>query len=109
MPPFLHYLPRLVVPSPPQLLRFPISTFTTSAKIMAQEYQIKGLSKLDLKKGEKREVEVEGIENGKVLLANVNGKTHAMSSKCTVCPLSVYPSISDVSTHLNSYSITGHR
>lgn len=50
---------------------------------MAQEYQIKGLSKLDLKSGEKREVEVEGIENGKVLLANVNGKTHAMSSNCT--------------------------
>ena len=50
---------------------------------MAQEYQIKGLSKLDLKSGEKREVEVEGIEDGKVLLANLNGKTHAMSSKCT--------------------------
>ena len=50
---------------------------------MAQEYQIKGLSKLDLKSGEKREVEVEGIENGKVLLANLNGKTHAMSAKCT--------------------------
>ena len=50
---------------------------------MAQEYQIKGLSKLDLKSGEKREVEVEGIENGKVLLANVNGQTHAMSAKCT--------------------------
>ncbi|CAF9930757.1 MAG: hypothetical protein ALECFALPRED_004719 [Alectoria fallacina] len=50
---------------------------------MAQEYQIKGLSKLDLKSGEKREVEVEGIENGKVLLANVNGKTHAMSPNCT--------------------------
>lgn len=50
---------------------------------MAQEYQIKGLSKLDLKSGEKREVEVEGIENGKVLLANLNGTTHAMSSKCT--------------------------
>ena len=50
---------------------------------MAQEYQIKGLSKLDLKNGEKREVEVEGIEDGKVLLAKLNGKTHAMSSKCT--------------------------
>ena len=59
------------------------STFTSSARIMAQEYQIKGLSKLDLKNGEKREVEVEGIEDGKVLLANLDGKTHAMSPKCT--------------------------
>lgn len=50
---------------------------------MAHEYKIKGLSSLDLKTGEKREVEVEGIEEGKVLLANVNGQTHAMSSKCT--------------------------
>ena len=50
---------------------------------MAQEYQIKGLSKLDLKSGEHRQVEIEGIENGKVLLANVNGKTHAMSPNCT--------------------------
>ena len=50
---------------------------------MTQEYQIKGLSKLDLKSGEHRQVEIEGIENGKVLLANVNGKTHAMSPNCT--------------------------
>lgn len=57
-------------------------SFTTSA-IMAQEYKIKGLSALDLKNGEKREVEVEGIENGKVLLARVGGTTHAMSSNCT--------------------------
>lgn len=58
-------------------------SFTTSAIIMAQEYKIKGLSALDLKNGEKREVEVEGIENGKVLLARVGGTTHAMSSNCT--------------------------
>lgn len=50
---------------------------------MAQEYKIKGLSSLDLKSGEKREVEVEGIENGKILLARVGDKTHAMSSNCT--------------------------
>lgn len=59
------------------------SAFTTSAAIMAQEYKIKGLSALDLKSGEKREVEVEGIENGKVLLAKVGNTTHAMSSNCT--------------------------
>ncbi|KAL9039284.1 MAG: hypothetical protein Q9180_002623 [Flavoplaca navasiana] len=50
---------------------------------MAQEYKLKGLSALDLTNGEKREVEVEGIENGKVLLARVGGTTHAMSSNCT--------------------------
>ncbi|KAL8904370.1 MAG: hypothetical protein Q9207_003322 [Kuettlingeria erythrocarpa] len=50
---------------------------------MAQEFQIKGLSTLDLKNGEKREVEVEGIEGGKVLLAKLGSTTHAMSSNCT--------------------------
>ena len=85
MPPLLlPHLPRLIFRSPSRLTKYSIlSTFTSSARIMAQEYQIKGLSKLDLKNGEKREVEVEGIEDGKVLLAKLNGKTHAMSSKCT--------------------------
>ncbi|MCJ1309446.1 hypothetical protein MMC25_003106 [Agyrium rufum] len=50
---------------------------------MAQEYKLKGLSSLDLQDGEKREVEVEGIENGKVLLVKLDGTTHAMSSNCT--------------------------
>ena len=50
---------------------------------MAQEYKVKGLSSLDLKSGEKREVEVEGIEGGKVLLAKVGETTHVVSSKCT--------------------------
>lgn len=50
---------------------------------MAKEYKIKGLSSLDLSKGEKREVEVDGIEGGKVLLVNHNGNTHAMSPNCT--------------------------
>lgn len=50
---------------------------------MAQEYKIKGLSGLDLENNEKREVEIEGIENGKVLLVKVGDKTHAMSANCT--------------------------
>ncbi|KAL8871926.1 MAG: hypothetical protein Q9174_002348 [Haloplaca sp. 1 TL-2023] len=50
---------------------------------MAQEFKLKGLTALDLKNGEKREAEVEGIENGKILLARVGGTTHAMSSNCT--------------------------
>ena len=41
---------------------------------MAQEYKLKGLSSLDLKPGEKREVEVEGVDEGKVLLCNVGGR-----------------------------------
>lgn len=59
--------------------------FSTSkmAKGMTQEYKLKGLSKLDLKPGEKREVEVEGVEEGKVLLMNVNGKHSALGSRCT--------------------------
>ncbi|MCJ1419734.1 hypothetical protein MMC32_006090 [Xylographa parallela] len=50
---------------------------------MAQEYKLKDISSLDLKNGEKREVEVDGIEGGKVLLAKMNDKTHAMSANCT--------------------------
>ena len=65
------------------LSKQPLSPLHTTARAMVQEYKIKGLSSLDLKTGEKREVEVEGIEEGKVLLANVGGKTHALSSKCT--------------------------
>ncbi len=59
------------------------AAFSTATRIMAQEYQLKGLSSLDLKDGEKREVEVEGIEKGKVLLVRVGDKTHALSSNCT--------------------------
>lgn len=50
---------------------------------MAQEYKLKGVSSLDLSAGSKQEVEVEGIENGKVLLVNTGGKTQALGSKCT--------------------------
>jgi nitrite reductase/ring-hydroxylating ferredoxin subunit len=50
---------------------------------MDQEYKLKGLESLDLSLGEKREVEVEGIEGAKVLLVNVGGKTTALGAKCT--------------------------
>jgi len=50
---------------------------------MAQQYKLKDISSLDLKPGEKREVEVEGIEKGKVLLCNVGGKISALGSNCT--------------------------
>lgn len=64
-------------------LRAPSIQFSTSARMAAQEYKLKGVSALDLKSGEKREVEVDGIEGGKVLLVKVGDKTHAMSSNCT--------------------------
>lgn len=50
---------------------------------MAQEYKLKGLTSIDLKNGEKKEAEVEGIEKGKVLLVKVNNQVHATSSNCT--------------------------
>ncbi|KAK8073570.1 Apoptosis-inducing factor 1 [Apiospora phragmitis] len=47
------------------------------------EFKLKDLSSLSLQPGEKQEVEVEGIEGGKVLLANVGGKIQALGPKCT--------------------------
>ena len=83
MPPLFLLLTKFALRSPSRFSKLPIFPFSTAARAMAQEYKIKGLSSLDLKSGEKREVEVEGIENGKVLLARVGDKTHAMSSNCT--------------------------
>ncbi|KAF7925233.1 hypothetical protein BELL_0362g00040 [Botrytis elliptica] len=57
--------------------------FTTTQIAMAQEYKLKDLSSLDLKPGEKKEIEVEGVEGGKVLLCNVSGKVTAIGNKCT--------------------------
>lgn len=50
---------------------------------MAQEYKLKDLTSIDLKNGQKKTVEVEGIEGAKVLLAKVKGVVHALSSNCT--------------------------
>lgn len=50
---------------------------------MAQEYKLKGVTSLNLKNGEKQEVEVEGVEGAKVLLLKVQDKVHATSSSCT--------------------------
>lgn len=50
---------------------------------MAQEYKLKGISSLDLKNGDKQEVDVEGVEGGKVLLLKVQDKVHATSTSCT--------------------------
>lgn len=50
---------------------------------MTSEFKLKGLTSIDLKNGQKSEVEVEGIEKGKVLLVKVNDEVHAMSANCT--------------------------
>jgi len=50
---------------------------------MAQEFKLKGLSSLDLKGEEKKEFEVEGIDDAKVLLIQHQGQIHAMTSKCS--------------------------
>ncbi|KAL2350016.1 hypothetical protein BJ546DRAFT_1032336 [Cryomyces antarcticus] len=50
---------------------------------MAQEFKLKDLTSVDLKNGQKQEAEVEGIENGKVLLVKVKDQIHAISPNCT--------------------------
>lgn len=50
---------------------------------MAQEYKVKDLTSLNLKDGQMQEAELEGLEGGKVLLLNSQGKIHATSANCT--------------------------
>ena len=57
--------------------------FSRTVGVMANEFKLKGLTSLDLKNGQMKEVEVEGIEEGKVLLAKVKDQVHALSHKCT--------------------------
>lgn len=47
------------------------------------QFKLKGVSSLSLQPGDKQEVEVEGVEGGKVLLLNAGGKIQAMGPKCT--------------------------
>jgi len=58
----------------------PIST--TTRTMAAQEFKLKGVTSLDLKPGDKQEVEVEGLD-AKVLLLNAGGKVQAVGPKCT--------------------------
>jgi nitrite reductase/ring-hydroxylating ferredoxin subunit len=57
--------------------------FSTTASVMATEFKLKDVTSLSLKNGEKKEVEVEGVEGGKVLLLKVQDKVHATSANCT--------------------------
>ncbi|KAK4176539.1 hypothetical protein QBC36DRAFT_328974 [Triangularia setosa] len=58
----------------------PFATSTTTK--MAQEYKLKGVTSLDLKPGDKQEVEVEGLD-AKVLLLNAGGVVQATGPRCT--------------------------
>ncbi|KAL4869681.1 hypothetical protein BDV12DRAFT_185005 [Aspergillus spectabilis] len=51
---------------------------------MAQEYRLKDISSLSsIKNFDKVEAEVEGVQDGKVLLVKVDDNVHAISPKCT--------------------------
>lgn len=51
---------------------------------MPQEYLLKDLSSLSsIPNMEKVEAEIDGIQDGKVLVVRVNDKYHAMSPRCT--------------------------
>ncbi|EEP77273.1 conserved hypothetical protein [Uncinocarpus reesii 1704] len=50
---------------------------------MSSNYKLTGLTSLDLQDGEKREVEVEGLDDTKVLLVKLDGQVHAMTANCT--------------------------
>lgn len=59
------------------------AAFSTTSTNMAKEYKLKDITSLNLSEGEKKEVEVEGIKDGKVLLLKSQGKFHATSPNCT--------------------------
>ncbi|OAQ96491.1 hypothetical protein LLEC1_05902 [Akanthomyces lecanii] len=67
---------------PPRHL-VPRRHFAHTPAMSAKEYKLKGLTSLSISPGSKQEIEVEGVENGKVLLVNAGGHIQALGSKCT--------------------------
>jgi hypothetical protein len=58
--------------------------FAKETTSMSQEFKLKTEKPVtELKNGDKIEVEVEGIEGGKVLLAKVNDEYRALGPRCT--------------------------
>jgi hypothetical protein len=78
-------------------IRNPIQrrAFSSTVRAMATEYKLKGVTSLNLKNGDKQEVEVEGIEGGKVLLLKVQDKVHATSANCTLASHTAQPTMAD--------------
>ncbi|KAI0891352.1 hypothetical protein F4806DRAFT_482870 [Annulohypoxylon nitens] len=61
----------------------PSRSISASAIRTMPQFKLRGVSSLSLQPGDKQEVEVEGVEGGKVLLLNAGGKIQAMGPKCT--------------------------
>ncbi|RYP16324.1 hypothetical protein DL767_010198 [Monosporascus sp. MG133] len=61
-----------------------IRTFAVSTSRAMPEYKLKDITSLSLQPGDKKEVEVEGIEGGaKVLVVNAGGSIQALGPRCT--------------------------
>merc|ERR1712000_435369 len=77
----------LLSPNPTPAVRlsphFLTRSFSLHTSNMAQEWKLKDLPKIDLKDLDKVEVEVEGIEGGKVLLVKVGDQISALNTNCT--------------------------
>ncbi|KAL2841468.1 hypothetical protein BJX68DRAFT_245447 [Aspergillus pseudodeflectus] len=59
-------------------------TFSRTPAAMAKEYKLKDITSLSgIKDFDKLEAEVEGVQDGKVLLVKYDDKVHAISPKCT--------------------------
>ncbi|KAI9368281.1 hypothetical protein BJX61DRAFT_524649 [Aspergillus egyptiacus] len=58
--------------------------FSVTPTTMAQEYKLKDIPSLSgIKNFDKVEAEVEGVQDGKVLLVKYNDRVHAISPRCT--------------------------
>ena len=68
-------VPRVALPRRPSA--------SLPCRAMATQYRLKDVSSLDLNDGQMQEAQVEGIEEGKVLLVKSLGRIHAVSPKCT--------------------------
>ena len=81
---------------------------------MADEFKLKSLDSLSLKPGDKLEVEVEGINDAKVLLVNAGGKIQAVGPKCThygapLATAAADPAAVVVNSFSKYFSMTGWR
>lgn len=64
-------------------IRIGLQTITIRTMVtIQQEYRLK-LDDTEFRNGQKKEVEVEGIEGAKVLLVKVNDQLRALGPKCT--------------------------
>ncbi len=67
----------------PYLCKKLVSSSPVAFGTMADEFKLKSVTSLSLNPGDKLEVEVEGIDDAKVLLVNAGGKIQALGPKCT--------------------------